>query len=149
MHVYRRSNGCVRGAAGRKLLVVSSSNGSSILGTEQEHLNQGVAEEEEECDKVERDNGLLAGTVALAGFAEAALSAAPVLGREDEGGEPEVGEDEVDGGQVATVFANKGQDGTNEPEAQSNSGNDFLVNNVYAAVVILVEEPGYQAGDDG
>lgn len=55
MHVYRRSNGCVRGAAGRKLLVVSSSNGSSILGTEQEHLNQGVAEEEEAAEMLVRD----------------------------------------------------------------------------------------------
>lgn len=26
---------------------------------------------------------------------------------------------------------------------------DFLVDNVHAAVVVLVEEPGYEAGDDG
>lgn len=47
MHVYCYLDRVVRGAAGRNLLVVSSSNGGSILGAEQEHLNQGVAEEEE------------------------------------------------------------------------------------------------------
>ena len=75
-----------------------------------------------QCDEVEGVNGLLAGAVALARLAEAALSAAPVLRGEDEGGEPEVGEDEVERSQVAAVSADKGQEGTDEPEAQGNRG---------------------------
>lgn len=37
----------VRGAASRDLLVVGSSSGSSILGTEKDALNNGVAQKEE------------------------------------------------------------------------------------------------------
>lgn len=62
--------------------------------------------------------------MALTRLAEAALSAAPVLRGEDEGSEPEVGEDQVQRSQVSTVSANERQDGTNEPEAQSDSGLD-------------------------
>lgn len=139
----------VRGAASRDLLVVGSSSGSSILGTEKDALNNGVAQKEEESDEVEGVNGLLAGAVALTRLAEAALAAAPVLRGEDEGSEPEVGEDQVHGSQVSTISANERQDGTNEPEAQSDGGDDFLVDDVNTAVVVLVEEPRNKTSDDG
>lgn len=122
---------------------MGSSSGSGILGTEKNALNNSVAEKEEaveidvsertldkvtvgdlQSDEVEGVNGLLAGAVALTRLAEAALSAAPVLRREDEGSKPEVGEDKVERRQVSAVSANERQYGTNEPETQSNSGLD-------------------------
>lgn len=50
---------------------------------------------------------MLARAVSLTRLAEATLAAAPVLRREDEGSEPEVGEDQVKRSQVSTVSANQ------------------------------------------
>lgn len=65
---------------------------------------------------------MLARAVSLTRLAESALAAAPVLRREDEGSEPEVGEDQVKRSQVSTVSANQWQNRANEPETQSDNG---------------------------
>lgn len=116
-----------------------------------------------QCKEVEGVNGVLARAVSLTRLAEATLAAAPVLRREDEGSEPEVREDQVKRSQVSAVSANQRKDGANKPETQSDDSlerevisfqlklvmlimgvetyNDFLVDNVDTAVVVLGKEP--------
>lgn len=73
--------------------------------------------EEDEC---------LIGQLQAAGSAkgsiELAVALVVVLGREHKGGEPEVGEDEVQRRVVELVAAQDGQDEGGEPEAEDKSG---------------------------
>lgn len=107
---------------------------SPAVSPEEQAFDDEIAQNEEEGQKGKCFNSVLLATLSTHGDASSAPMMAPSLSGEDKGREPEIAEDEMQRGQMASILGQAWGEHSNEVYHHCYDSNDFDVDDINTAV---------------